>query len=966
MGASGETGGGARPRASRLRAWLALAAFAIALAASAAVQWEWYGGGYVDQLPLLMGAAALCGALAWGISAWAGCRSRRRQADDAALPFAALVSPAVVAACLAVVAGLVLLYRNPLSSIGTALWAAGIAALPAAIAWREKGAGPRLAARIDWRRAAAVAALLTVALALRVYRLEELPTKYLDDEGATADFGLNYLHGEPFYGQHVAAPNTLFRLGTTAYPLLGSYVHALVMQVAGETVFGSRLTAAIAGVLCVAVLLALLREHVSLPAAYAAATLFAFCHTHLYWSRAGIAQSMTTTAIAAVLWLTLRGLRSGRYATFCTAGVLLGLAQQFYEGARFFVPVIAVFFAVAALADPGLVRRRWRHALVMASASALVFAPIGFWYLEYPHELLARSRGVLIFAQPDYLASRYPGLDTAGIVLAQLRRALEGFAFRGDGSDFYALRAPILDPTARILVLTGVLAVFAMRDRLRLMVVLWIWIPIAIVCVPTVDPPSMTRLILVLPALYVLAALVLDRIFAVGEAAAGRIGRGVLILAAVAAVVYGGRWDLLNFFDRYPREALAGPQTVAGLAIREHAGDAKTFILGEAYSFHAPAVRFLARGHLGENLPADAVPIRERGRRDGFLLVAANDAAALERVRAAYPSARETPYADTRGAPLFHTFEIAAADLNAAADPLAPWATADVEFGARGTGDGEFSFAQALAVDRRGFVYVADTANRRIVVFDRQGDFVRTFGADGAGAVGNVVDLAILADGTVLALARDPSSLRRYGADGDWLEDIALEPPIAAPAGLALAPDGFYVLDAGRSRLARFRLDGTLVARVEGLAQPAAIASGADGRVYVFERGRGAMRRFSPTLEGEAEWPLPLSVDRLGGILAVGPPGDERVLVASPTAGEVLRFDRDGTPTFSIGRRGDHRGQLAWPVAVAVGDGGDVFVYDDNRARIYRYDLSAATATTSLPAAPPGSGADAGDEARLD
>ena len=76
--------------------------------------------------------------------------------------------------------------------------------------------------------------------------------------------------------------------------------------------------------------------------------------------------------------------------------------------------------------------------------AVLVFAPIGFWYIAHPDELLSRSRGVLIFNQPDYLASRYPGFDTTQIVLAQLRRGLEGLAYRGDGSNFFALRGPIL------------------------------------------------------------------------------------------------------------------------------------------------------------------------------------------------------------------------------------------------------------------------------------------------------------------------------------------------------------------------------------------------------------------------------------------------------------------------------------------------------------------------------------------
>ena len=102
-----------------------------------------------------------------------------------------------------------------------------------------------------WR--AASIAVVVLALTLRLFQLEQIPDKYLDDEGSVSDWGLNYLHGTPFFGQHLVEALPLFRNGATAYPILGSYVHALVMQVAGESVFGSRLTAALAGTLCVAI-----------------------------------------------------------------------------------------------------------------------------------------------------------------------------------------------------------------------------------------------------------------------------------------------------------------------------------------------------------------------------------------------------------------------------------------------------------------------------------------------------------------------------------------------------------------------------------------------------------------------------------------------------------------------------------------------------------------------------------------
>ena len=113
------------------------------------------------------------------------------------------------------------------------------------------------------------------------------------------------------------------------------------------------------------------------------------------------------------------------------------------------------------------------------------------------------------------------------------------------------------------MLLTGALATLALRHRLRLLVSLWIWIPIAIVCVPTVDPPSMTRLIQVVPALFLVAGLVIERLREVTVRAAGRAGAVGLVVVIGGALAYAAAWNLSEFFGRYPREHVADTRTAA-------------------------------------------------------------------------------------------------------------------------------------------------------------------------------------------------------------------------------------------------------------------------------------------------------------------------------------------------------------------------------------------------------------------
>src|SRR6202041_2241378 len=75
-------------------------------------------------------------------------------------------------------------------------------------------------------------------------------------------------------------------------------------------------------------------------------------------------------------------------------------------------------------------------------------------------------------------------------------------------------------------------------------------------------------------------------------------------------------------------------------------------------------------------------------------------------------------------------------------------------WGERGTGPGQFHTPHSIALDANGSVYVADRSNRRIQVFDGEGNFLRQFTIDvpvppGARpAIGYAPDEAAIAAGT--------------------------------------------------------------------------------------------------------------------------------------------------------------------------------------------------------------------------
>ena len=139
------------------------------------------------------------------------------------------------------------------------------------------------------------------------------------------------------------------------------------------------------------------------------------------------------------------------------------------------------------------------------------------------------------------------------------------------------------------------------------------------------------------------------------------------------------------------------------------------------------------------------------------------------------------------------------------------------KWGTGGEEDGQFNWPHGLAIDGDGNVYVVDTNNRRIQVFDLQGRFLRKWGTEGEedGQFSYPEALAIGGDGNVYVAdwtnhriqVFDPQGrfLRKWGTEGE--EDGQF----SNPAGLAIDGDGnVYVADWENHRIQVFQPVATI------------------------------------------------------------------------------------------------------------------------------------------------------------
>ena len=160
--------------------------------------------------------------------------------------------------------------------------------------------------------------------------------------------------------------------------------------------------------------------------------------------------------------------------------------------------------------------------------------------------------------------------------------------------------------------------------------------------------------------------------------------------------------------------------------------------------------------------------------------------------------------------------------------------------GGRGFLPGLFHFANSLKVSKCNEVYVCDTKNNRIQVFDTNLNFLRSIGkkGNGPGEFNTPDDLDFDKDGNmyiteehnhrIQVLTLQGAHIRFIGEFGHGLGQLQY------PISLVIYRRLIYVTDTCNSRISVFDIDGHHVTSFgEGLSHPEGIAIDEDGFIYV-------------------------------------------------------------------------------------------------------------------------------------
>ncbi|MCX6031430.1 MAG: hypothetical protein NT169_19295 [Chloroflexi bacterium] len=201
-------------------------------------------------------------------------------------------------------------------------------------------------------------------------------------------------------------------------------------------------------------------------------------------------------------------IRNPQSPWFALSGFFLGLATHFYTASRFFPVFLGGFLVLQAIIacasgqrEEALLRRHFWGIVILYAVVALVFAPLGVYFLQHPGSFSQRAGEVVVFKDASPLAR---------MGQAAVANVLQFFApGRGDMDQFYNLPGrPVFDPLTAVLALIGVAALL-WRWRQPAALFLLTWFPALLLpsFLATDRFPTLPRVLGVIPGVYFFPAI---------------------------------------------------------------------------------------------------------------------------------------------------------------------------------------------------------------------------------------------------------------------------------------------------------------------------------------------------------------------------------------------------------------------------------------------------------------------------
>jgi 4-amino-4-deoxy-L-arabinose transferase-like glycosyltransferase len=560
-------------------------------------------------------AAGVLGILAWGDSKWFAVFAMRRrpEAEHHRRAKNRLALGTLTGAALVLAISHVAFLYSPNKAFGLAgsLWLAGIALVIAATKLWDIADAPaediaRPPAWTPWEMAA-LAGIVVLALALRIYNLKNVPFNIYPDEimtGVTAEQA--YLSGS---GHAPSIFSTLW--SDVELPALWFAIVAGAMKLGGVGLVVVRLPAALFGAATILPFYGLVRSVWGRASAITGASIVAFSAVDVHYSRMGLNNITTPFFWTLCFFFLLRGLRSRRPTDWTLAGLAGGLSEHFYYGTRLLPFILIGFVAYLLVVYRRELRRNTAQFGWLALGYLAGFGPLLTYFAMHPGFYYGRGAGLLTWNRfPANWQDLHQMWNTLWPIMSE---NLLGISTHS-AQDIMYFAPLLLVPEAALLVLGVALLVWRWRHPAAFLLLLSglsvLFVGGTLVLYPNSAPPMPAHWTPAFPAFYAAIAVPAGAWVASAQAwpwkrwrwlAPAILGAGLFVLGCANLNFYFNKYyaDPASLrIERYKRaQTMYEVQTIQSRYMASLGSNYRVVAVGKSpYPYDADMVRYLVQG----------------------------------------------------------------------------------------------------------------------------------------------------------------------------------------------------------------------------------------------------------------------------------------------------------------------------------------------------------------------------------